>query len=91
MRAAFKIIQIDVVHPNWQVINKCWHDITVYLFHSTSSWIALSPEKGCSWQWKRKAKTFSEHSAGWGVSLKTINDSCYDFEISVVSLPIKLQ
>lgn len=22
-RAAFKIIQIDVVHPNWQVINKC--------------------------------------------------------------------
>jgi hypothetical protein len=23
MRAAFKIIQIDVVHPNWQVINKC--------------------------------------------------------------------
>lgn len=23
MRAVFKIIQIDFVHPNWQVVDKC--------------------------------------------------------------------
>ena len=39
----------------------------------------------------RKAKISSELSAGWGASLKKINDNCNVFEVSVVSLPIKSQ